>query len=163
MAKRNEIKITEDQEEILDLYEKGRTVKHVSDLLQIDLQILQSELSFFRKLGVLRGDNRYKDGPIVNWDLLEKIKKGDIDITKILHQYHKESQSEFSREEIATLKKWAEYELTKDQSQRSGMSRATSLRIDTGLLERLRKRAREDKITIGECLNRSIEVYINIR
>jgi len=44
---------------------------------------------------------------------------------------------------------------------RSGDNRTTSLRIDTGLFEKARQKAKDNDMTVGEILNRALEDYLN--
>jgi len=46
-------------------------------------------------------------------------------------------------------------------SLRSGDNRATSLRIDTGLFEKAKQKAKDNDMSVGEILNRSLEDYLN--
>jgi hypothetical protein len=46
-------------------------------------------------------------------------------------------------------------------SLRSGDNRTTSLRIDTGLFEKAKQKAKDNDMTIGEILNRALEDYLN--
>jgi len=45
-------------------------------------------------------------------------------------------------------------------SLRSGDNRTTSLRIDTGLFEKAKQKAKDNDMTIGEILNRALEDYL---
>jgi len=44
---------------------------------------------------------------------------------------------------------------------RSGDNRTTSLRIDTGLFEQAKQKAKDNDMSIGEILNRALEDYLN--
>lgn len=44
---------------------------------------------------------------------------------------------------------------------RSGDNRTTSLRIDTGLFEKAKQKAKDNDMSVGEILNRSLEDYLN--
>lgn len=44
---------------------------------------------------------------------------------------------------------------------RSGDNRTTSLRIDTGLFEKVKQKAKDNNISVGEILNRALEDYLN--
>lgn len=46
-------------------------------------------------------------------------------------------------------------------SMRSGDNRTTSLRIDTGLFEQAKQKAKANDMSIGEILNRALEDYLN--
>ena len=46
-------------------------------------------------------------------------------------------------------------------SLRSGDNRTTSLRIDTGLFEKAKQKAKDNDMSIGEILNRALEDYLN--
>ena len=46
-------------------------------------------------------------------------------------------------------------------SLRSKDNRTTSLRIDTGLFEKAKQKAKDNDMTIGEILNRALEDYLN--
>jgi len=70
------------------------------------------------------------------------------------------SPDDFTAEERAILKELARRERARERSQRSGEGRVTSLRVDAGLLDGLKQRAKEEEITVGEALNRAIEGYL---
>ena len=46
-------------------------------------------------------------------------------------------------------------------SLRSGDNRGTSLRLDTGLFEKAKQKAKDNDMSVGEILNRSLEDYLN--
>lgn len=46
-------------------------------------------------------------------------------------------------------------------SLRSGDNRTTSLRLDTGLFDKAKQKAKDNKMTVGEILNRALEDYLN--
>jgi DNA-binding CsgD family transcriptional regulator/uncharacterized protein (DUF4415 family) len=189
MAKKGEVQIADRQVEALKLYEQGKTVQEIAETTGGALGTVQAWMRKFKQMGVTRGSHKEKGGVKVNWHRLEELRArtsvlpaDDKDITLVLPPCSIETTDvrqqepakttsrsktvvngeDFTAEEVAILKALAQRERARARAQRAGQGKVTSLRIDAGLLEALRKRAEEEGMTLGEALNQAIEVYLNL-
>ena len=144
-------------------YEGGMTEAQIAAKYGVKRGTIQFRLKAFRKQGILEGNHK-ANNVIVHWDQINSNTESN---TPVIQKEEKRNTSAIQRislseEDAEILRQLIEREKAAQAGgvQSSGTKKAVTFRLDTALLDALKRRADAEGQTTTELLTRAIEGYL---